>query len=99
MAQTKHTPGPWHVADSQTYAAEVRFTTVRRKEVTLARISTPQGRRDQALANALLIAAAPDLLDALRDLWAWQGSVQESTSDALSEKVQAAIAKSTGRQP
>lgn len=84
-----HTPGPWHVyrdeindEDGLTVAHAVRFVPP---------------YRAQSDANARLLAAAPDLLEALclaHDYLAangWEG-------DARMEPILAAIAKAEGRE-
>ena len=49
---TKHTPGPWHIKDGKVFAAAI------------CRVDgTPDG---SAEANAQLIAAAPELLEACK---------------------------------
>lgn len=66
-----HTPGTWSVKLAKTYAAQVVAEVPRprgTREVTICRVATPDShadydvRRDQAQANARLIAAAPGLL-------------------------------------
>lgn len=52
----------------------------------------PAPQRAEARANAQLLLASPKLLAALRDLWQWQGGVQELPPDELSERVTAALA-------
>ena len=52
--ETKHTPGPWTVRPNNAYGLN-RYTV----EIGDARIDTPNK------ANAALIAAAPELLEAL----------------------------------
>ncbi len=63
----QHTPGPWNVA---TYGDVLRLH-VKRGSLSLAEIlewSAGPESRAQVEANARLIAAAPDLLDALKEL-------------------------------
>jgi len=69
MTNVKHTPGPWQVADEhtgmngkRTGAAVVQFSKGDGWETT-TRIANVSRRRDAAL-----IAAAPELLAALREL-------------------------------
>lgn len=60
---TKHTPGPWAVDDDGDVCIsdlERLIAAVDRRNVTL--------RKDEAAANAALIAAAPDLLAACEAL-------------------------------
>ena len=89
---SKHTPGPWVVYDDSNDGKTNRIEIAARGK-TVARIyhSVPE----EDLLNARLIAAAPDLLEALKDL---RGAIKSrgviSTVKALS-KTDAAIAKAT----
>lgn len=64
-----HTPGPWYVAtgDHQELGL-VRAVTTKEGEVDVICIvdKLPSNSEELALANARLIAAAPDLLEALK---------------------------------
>lgn len=53
----KHTPGDWHAKDGQIYPTETGKT--------LALVPCYDKEDQEQEANAKLIAAAPDLLDAL----------------------------------
>lgn len=58
----KHTPGPWHViAHDQVRDADGQF-------IASCELPKVNFRKGEAEANALLIAAAPDLLETLREL-------------------------------
>jgi hypothetical protein len=84
---TKHTPGPWSDRNGRIFQTD-------REELTIANV----GRAfdgDYSPANARLIAAAPDLLEAL------QLAVRQNSHDMLMtgeelRKCEAAIAKATG---
>jgi hypothetical protein len=87
----KHTPGPWIDYDGEVYAGKYLVADV---------WEHPSGD-DVARANARLIAAAPDMLDALR-----QAAICEN-QDAFRnrrpvapwyESACAAIAKAEGRE-
>lgn len=101
-ARTSHTPGPWHVVSIGTLAfvaqqsdSEGRFA--------LASVSFPnyhpaglRAARIEQESNAALIAAAPDLLAALRGMVAdWE----RVTGRAIpaDHEARAAIAKAGGR--
>jgi hypothetical protein len=94
---TQHTPGPWHFdgqefndvleADGELVAVALHLRT-RKPERSLA----------EAAANARLIAAAPDLLEALRDLVDTMTGRTEGETVALHNAL-SAIAKATGEQP
>lgn len=92
----KHTPGPWITKESTEHWGRVDVTVC--AAFTANDVATAwQGTTAVNRANARLIAAAPDLLEALNDfpfsidwtddqLWAW------------SEKARSAIAKATGER-
>ena len=69
---TKHTPGPWTVIGREIHGPDDSGAIVARipEWGVLADITDP------GLNNARLIAAAPDLLDALRTIVAHAASVQ-----------------------
>ena len=83
---TKHTPGPWTVADE---AGDLVLTVRGINDEFIA---------DLSIANAHLIAAAPDLLAALLDIVA----IDDGDISALwpycdlFDNARAAIAKATG---
>ena len=114
--KTKHTPGPWKcewLDDFNNFAIDASVehdgltTYVRLAHVSPLYWQYPDDgeRQANATANARLIAAAPELLEALRDLverlrvlGMGMGGDLESASveDRLWEKATAAIAKATG---
>jgi hypothetical protein len=66
MTKPSFTPGPWFLHADSDLSGEVYFKHSNGKEYEIARAAT--GYSDDKLANARLIAAAPDLLEALKDL-------------------------------
>jgi hypothetical protein len=100
---SKHTPGPW---EANGYHIRQRVTGTR----SIAEVAYtgphhtppheyPKSCRLVDEANARLIAAAPDLLEALEaimgsDVFEWNGSA----AFWLQDKVKAAIAKAKGEQ-
>lgn len=80
MSDVKHTPGPWHVANG----CQIRGA---KDQIAKAWMM----RNGEGLANARLIAAAPELLNALE-------AITEAYDTSLPEyKVaRAAIAKARG---
>ena len=86
---SKHTPGPW---------VSIRYLDSRFYELGSnefhARLAFTHGAGDTDEANMRLIAAAPDLLEALVAI-AGDFSVQR-VSDDLHAKARAAIAKAKG---
>ncbi|MBA3589663.1 hypothetical protein [Methylibium sp.] len=98
--QTTHTPGPWAAAHfpSETEnrycirGAGDFFCTVDSRAPRLVR---------EMQSNARLIAAAPDMLDALRLAldYCESGAVDDSIPGTLSETIRDAIAAATGATP
>ena len=81
--QPKHTPGPWRVSkDTQSVVSRDAY-------ICRARMM----RMGQGVANAHLIAAAPDLLEALKAIVAFNTPLP----CGLLEEARAAIAKAEGR--
>ena len=98
---SKHTPGPWLLENNIAYGWKTNpysISTTKPGVHSVAIANIPAKKTispDEALANARLISAAPDLLEALMtfpmslawtddELWAW------------SNKARNAIAKATG---
>jgi hypothetical protein len=87
----KHTPGPWNY-DRSGYSLYVNSG----RELVTA-LSMDGKRLETSEANARLIAAAPDLLEALKSVIAWLDAPDESAfSDSQLALARAAIAKATG---
>lgn len=93
MSEAKHTPGPWeaekfgaiHGGEDQQY-----FRGRRRSQVATACLAG-NIHDDERDANARLIAAAPDLLEALKEVIALSDRKHEAW-----DKAKAAIAKAEG---
>lgn len=86
-----HTSGPWRIVGdlvcADTPKGQVELATVYRESEYMARLPHE--------ANARLIAAAPDLLEALKDMtWDADGVVNCAPTQ---ERVMALIAKAEGR--
>ena len=93
---SKHTNGPWEVVRTDA-GIIVRTESVKKTRAGASRYAAIGGfdRSDpeqlaEALANARLIAAAPELLEALRDLLE-----QTGLDEWWAEKARDAIAKAT----
>ena len=81
---TKHTAAPWHVGmpppnGEQAIGAE--------NGMMVAIATTGVGMKEETLANARLIAAAPELLEALKEM------VKDFEKDVVMIKARAAIIK------
>ena len=83
--QTQHTPGPWKRL--KTFGGVIHIHTQDDKPIAFLR-----GYKHPYSANARLIAAAPELLDALRELCADTYLADPINADRMS-KARAAIAK------
>ena len=83
---TQHTPGPW-------WHSGLEVGTVPMMMVKVAKVSG--ANHQEAQANAVLIAAAPDLLAALREfVKSFEGCYADGEPAMI--KARAAIAKATG---
>jgi len=104
---TKHTPGPWMIFLS----GHIASASVRTPETTVAHPGTIRGQTiGEAMANARLIAAAPELLVALNALVAWMDASELSKTKpggvgafryegheySVVTQARAAIARATG---
>jgi hypothetical protein len=100
---TKHTPGPWELSDH--FTVYKLNEDRRRANIFWATVyagnqhGTVKTERSEVAANARLIAAAPDLLEALQAVREWaEGSAENYTGDHPVAKARAAIAKATEEQ-
>ena len=84
---TQHTPGPWKTTGAN-------ITDANRNHVA----TVTDGGTTDGEANARLIAAAPELLAALKDIAETQWANGVPSSGALRE-ARAAIAKAEGAAP
>lgn len=99
---SKHTPGPWRFANGDKFDDDF-LEPPEYQYLVLAAIETPDAIAsfwdsewgDEAKANACLIAAAPDLLAALKDLERVSG-LPLMYNDLARIAARAAIAKATG---
>lgn len=65
--ETKHTPGPWESVGRAVYTAHENPS----REIIWDGHNTRSAGNDEQLANARLIAAAPELLEACQAMIAW----------------------------
>ena len=97
MNEVRHTPGPWqvrhdHGATTKTFGGP----HVQAGKRVIAWPEFPSvDENDTSEANARLIAAAPDLLDALTDLVGGCGKEGDLYSSTAIGKARAAIEKAT----
>lgn len=96
---SKPTPGPWKAGHRTVSAPET-------DERLGLDVRLYGGSRDDNKANARLIAAAPDMLDALEAILPWipsttaaeGGAARHSENVRAADMVRAAIAKAKGTQ-
>lgn len=106
MSESKHTPGPWSYAPAVPGAQRCFYIAgnqdANNREVD---IGTVQGGYYSCEANARLIAAAPDLLEELREardsILGWAAYASEYFKDKHDldgdiARIDAVIAKATG---
>lgn len=91
----KHTPGPWGCIDTSNHAHDYRLT---KPDGSTLPLHVEANDHSEQRANARLIAAAPDLLEALKYVLEDDGLVPRATA-ATRAVVRAAITKATGEQP
>lgn len=98
MTEAKHTPGPWFVHGPSVGTGPSEADSC---GYEVAHILNPYkgcvGARDRVDANARLIAAAPELLEALEKTQILLERMGMQSSDEYQEN-RAAIAKATGQQ-
>ena len=88
---SKHTPGPWAIYVNAPSDIVIRKMSKDGYELcSIARVSS-------GYANARLIAAAPELLEALKDIAEWTERYT-APGHPIATVAQAAIAKATGEQ-
>jgi hypothetical protein len=92
---TAHTPGPWKVspADKDRGALHV-YGSYGRDWIEVAKVQAVTEWAGSETANARLIAAAPELAEALLEFVDWKGAkVTRETAAVLFEKARAALQK------
>ena len=91
---TKHTAAPWHIGTPPPNGEQ---TIGAPNGMMVAIATTGVGMKEEMLANARLIAAAPELLEALKNIsLCSQNSMSSKTECGTIAR--AAIAKATGEQ-
>jgi hypothetical protein len=86
-----HTPGPWRASDADNGTVFANDQPIGRRLIAYLPTNAAQG------PNARLIAAAPDLLAALREANSWIDAYSIG-SRAVLDQIQAAIFKATGEK-
>lgn len=107
MNEAKHTRAPWRISDENPKIIKQDFSMIGSNHGAIVACACGYDNtvfyppEEQAIANARLIAAAPELLEALKAMIdaerVYESGLRSSEElDAL-EKAHAAIAKATGR--
>jgi len=94
---TKHTPGPWIIdeesIDLLDFELETHRIWINADGMHIGYVDGP--RTEERKANARLIAAAPDLFEALRDAVDYYPNCEDGTEPFWRPKARAAIAKAS----
>jgi hypothetical protein len=72
----RHSPGPWHAGEIESLCPIVRDD---KADICLVNYRAPD---DAAVPNARLIAAAPDMLAKLEELYEWLDGIGDGAPDA-----------------
>lgn len=109
-SESSHTPGPWHIGIGGMLHANRVWTKDMRPVVNLCSMGTAPADLDpEAQANGRLIATAPDLLAALKEMGDWiAGGLQASDeawpdaqclkhTEEIAARARAAVDKAEGR--
>lgn len=92
----QHTPGPWEARAENHGGYGARWSVGRAQvgpEHTLARVLSINGKTGTNEANACLMAAAPELYDALDEAFAFLGGVDGAVE--IRTRILAALIKAT----
>lgn len=93
--QVKHTPGPWTDISDRANARHPMALISTNCLDSISIDATKSGRTfDESRANARLIAAAPEMLDALRTI---ESCLAPEDNDFAAKKVRYAISLAEGR--
>ena len=94
---TKHTTGPW-VIDWNVSRLDIFGSDETTLVASLRRSPLSQAIDEAARSNARLIAAAPDLLDSLSEIFDYAGGADSALHDEyVMDRARAAIAKAEGK--
>jgi hypothetical protein len=108
MTERKHTPGPWEAYDAAAYGTLITCGSLTGQGHRIAYVHLYRDLSVETYAaNARLIAAAPELLEALEAVLYWAELIAGDTTDkeaAANEEAsialaRAAITKATGDKP
>ena len=92
----KHTPGPWNATKFNPATGEIDDCYLYVEPGISVIERKVKGRDQHDTANAILIAAAPDLLEALERLVSAARDVDHGYMDQAIDNAESAIAKARG---
>lgn len=96
--KTKHTPGPWEVMDSFYPSIKEVFGASFKISCVMWATDLTEEDYQQRSADLRLIAAAPELLSALKAMLTHMGMDEDEWTKPTFDQARAAIAKATGEQ-
>jgi hypothetical protein len=94
---TKHTPGPWYVRGAPAAYQHEKPRDITSGHSLIATACMLNNFRGETLANARLIAAAPDMLEALRTIVEYGPQSGMKADAPMLIAARASIAKAEGR--
>lgn len=92
MSKPKHTPGPWKVVTEDGLTGVRAMRGLANLELWLSDV----GSYEKQLANAQLIAAAPEMLEMLRHMVRWNNSELNWDISEVQQMLKALISKAEG---
>lgn len=97
MAAAAHTPGPWVARVTNNVGRQWANVWTGNGDILVAECGSSSLSRAGNIANANLIAAAPELLSLLQDwVMSFADCIEGGEADPLVSATRAAIAKATG---
>lgn len=99
MSEIEHTPGPWEAKGVVVWAAPVQLIGggTYHRPISDCRVEGMVKGHENNEANARLIAAAPDLLEACASVWLLLADTGDNKLRLIADECRAAIAKAEGR--
>lgn len=100
MKEFQGTPGPWRVSEKRGDLIDIRHNSngIGAISLNLAHVVARQSWLKEAEANAKLIAASPELLEALQETIHEVGYWLSTQKPELKEKIESAINKALGEK-
>jgi hypothetical protein len=97
MDKPGYTPGPWRVFTTTDGSKLIGIGELNGGGITDCGFGVWRGGDAEAIANARLIAAAPDLIEALQDILEYSGGAASALDDEyVMDRARAALSKALG---